>query len=102
MHTVREFIEKSFGYFDIEIAWEGKGVDEVGINSKNGKVVVRIDPEYFRPTEVDLLLGDYTKAKNALGWEPRVTFEELVKVMIEADWKAISGKVENREEPVGA
>lgn len=85
MHTVREFIEKSFEYVGRKIEWQGKGVDEVGIDSTTGKVVMRIDKRYFRPTEVEQLLGDPSKAKRQLGWEPQVKFEELVKIMTEAD-----------------
>ena len=85
MHTVREFIEKSFECVGRKIEWHGKGVDEVGIDSTTGKVVMRIDKRYFRPTEVEQLLGDPSKAKRQLGWEPQVKFEELVKIMTEAD-----------------
>lgn len=84
-HSVREFIERCFTRLGIEIAWEGSGLDEVGINTASGKAVVRIDPYYFRPTEVDLLLGDPAKAKETLGWSPSVTFEQLVDLMI--DWE---------------
>lgn len=85
MHTVREFIEKSFECVGRKIEWQGKGVDEVGIDSTTGKVVMRIDKRYFRPTEVEQLLGAPSKAKRQLGWEPQVKFEELVKIMTEAD-----------------
>ena len=85
MHTVREFIEKSFECVGRKIEWQGKGVDEFGIDSTTGKVVMRIDKRYFRPTEVEQLLGDPSKAKRQLGWEPQVKFEELVKIMTEAD-----------------
>ena len=85
MHTVREFIEKSFECVGRKIEWQGKGVDEVGIDSTTGKVVMRIGKRYFRPTEVEQLLGDPSKAKRQLGWEPQVKFEELVKIMTEAD-----------------
>lgn len=85
MHTVREFIEKSFECVGRKIEWQGNGVDEVGIDSTTGKVVMRIDKRYFRPTEVEQLLGDPSKAKRQLGWEPQVKFEELVKIMTEAD-----------------
>lgn len=85
MHTVREFIEKSFECVGRKIEWQGRGVDEVGIDSTTGKVVMRIDKRYFRPTEVEQLLGDPSKAKRQLGWEPQVKFEELVKIMTEAD-----------------
>lgn len=89
MHTVREFIEKSFGHLDITVEWQGKKEDEIGIDNKTGKTIVKIDSKYYRPTEVEQLLGDPAKAKEILGWEPTVKFEELVKIMVEADWKAI-------------
>lgn len=85
MHTVREFIEKSFAVLGHEIVWEGKGVDEVGIDRSSGNVVVRIDPRYYRPTEVEQLCGDPSKAKRQLGWVPEVKFEELVRLMTEGD-----------------
>jgi len=87
MHTVREFIEKSFAELDIEIVWSGKGRDEIGKAKKTGKTVVKIDPRYFRPTEVEQLLGNPAKAKKQLGWEPKVKFAELVKIMTRADWE---------------
>jgi len=83
-HTVRSFVEKAFAIVDIKITWKGKGVDEVGMD-ENGRVVVRIDAEYFRPTEVDLLLGNPQKIKSQLNWQSKVTFDELVREMVEAD-----------------
>ena len=91
MHSVREFIEKAFGRVGIEIAWEGEGVEEVGRNKAAGDVVVRIDPRYYRPAEVDQLLGNPAKAKKQLGWEPKVKFEELVRIMTEGDLKILDG-----------
>jgi GDPmannose 4,6-dehydratase len=88
-HTVREFTELAFAQLDIQIEWKGKGVDEKGIDKKTGKTLVEIDKAYFRPTEVELLIGDYSKAKKVLGWEPKVTFKELVKIMVEADWNSV-------------
>ena len=90
MHTVREFIEKSFGLLDMPIVWEGKGVDEVGKDVNTGKVLIKIDPKYYRPTEVEQLLGNPAKAKKNFGWEPKVKFDELVKIMTEADYKLIT------------
>jgi GDPmannose 4,6-dehydratase len=87
-HTVREFIEKSFAMVDMPIKWEGKDEKEKGINTKTGKVVIEVDPKYFRPTEVELLIGNPAKAKKKLGWEPKVKFNELVKIMTEADFDA--------------
>ncbi len=84
-HSVREFVELSFKEVGIPIEWRGTGVDEVGFDPSTGKVLVEIDPRYFRPTEVELLLGDPTKAKEMLGWERRVTFPELVKEMVSHD-----------------
>ena len=84
-HTVREFCERSFACAGITLAWEGTGVDETGRCTKTGKTLVRVDPRYFRPAEVELLLGDPTKAKSALGWKPTVTFEGLVEMMTKAD-----------------
>lgn len=86
-HTVREFVEESFRVLGEEIEWKGTGVDEKGYLKSNGKEVVGINPRYFRPTEVDLLIGDYAKAKDKLGWQPKVTFKELVKIMVEADFR---------------
>ncbi len=86
-HAVREFVTLAFRNVGINIAWQGTGVDEVGVNADTGAVIVRIDKRYFRPTEVDFLLGDPAKAKAKLGWEPRVTFEELVRLMVEEDLK---------------
>ena len=89
MHTVREFIEKTFEHVGHPIEWKGKGVDEVGIDTKTGKTVMRIDPRYFRPAEVEQLLGDPSKAKKQLGWVPEVKFEQLVKIMIEGDLRLL-------------
>lgn len=86
MHTVREFCTLSFKYAGINLRWEGTGIEEKGIDEKTGKVLVEVDPKYFRPAEVDQLLGDPSKAKNQLGWNPRTTsFEDLVKIMVEYD-----------------
>jgi GDPmannose 4,6-dehydratase len=84
-HSVREFAERSFARLGMQLQWQGSGVHEKGICAKTGKIVIEIDPKYFRPTEVDLLLGDPTKAKVKLGWEPKVTFEGLVNMMVDAD-----------------
>lgn len=86
-HTVREFIEVAFNEVGIKMRWEGKGVDEKGFNAETNEILVEIDPKYFRPTEVDLLIGDPAKAKKELGWTPKHTFEDLVKVMVQADVK---------------
>lgn len=83
--SVRKFTEMAFGFAGIELAWEGKDENEKGIDRKTGKILVEVDPKYYRPAEVDLLVGDYTKAKKLLNWEPKVTVEELCKEMVEAD-----------------
>ena len=90
-HSVREFTELAFKYADIEIAWEGKGVNEQGIDVKSGRTIVKIDPRYFRPTEVEYLLGDYSKAKEDLNWEPKIHFLDLVREMVEADINILKG-----------
>jgi GDPmannose 4,6-dehydratase len=84
-HTVREFVELAFAETGVTIAWQGEGVAEKGIDTATGKIRVEIDPRYFRPAEVELLLGDPTKAKRELGWEPRVSFRELVAGMVAYD-----------------
>ncbi|NLX26661.1 MAG: GDP-mannose 4,6-dehydratase [Lentisphaerae bacterium] len=89
MHTVREFIEKSFGHVGITIEWEGEGVDEVGRNAATGAVIVRMDKRYYRPCEVDQLLGNPAKAKAKLGWEPKVKFEQLVQIMTDGDLRLL-------------
>jgi len=89
MHTVREFIEKAFAMAGHPVEWRGKGVDEVGIDTVSGKTVVRIDPRYFRPAEVEQLLGDPSKAREKLGWVPEVKFDELVKIMVEGDFRLL-------------
>ena len=85
VHSVREFVELAFKYAGFDIKWQGTGIDEKGIDKKTGKTLVRINPEYFRPAEVDYLKGDYTKAKEKIGWEPKTTFKQLVKMMVEND-----------------
>jgi len=83
--TVRDFITMAFKETDINIKWEGKDINEKGINQANGKVLIEIDPRYFRPTEVDSLIGDPSKAKTKLGWQPKVQLPELVKMMMQYD-----------------
>ncbi|KXB84876.1 hypothetical protein HMPREF3034_00479 [Prevotella sp. DNF00663] len=85
-HTVREFVTISFRHVGIELEWQGEGIDEKGIDKATGKVLVEVDPKYFRPAEVEELLGDPTKAKTVLGWNPaKTSFEELIRIMIEHD-----------------
>lgn len=88
-HTVREFIERAADIAGYQIEWEGSDVNEVARDSKSGKVIVDIDPRFYRPAEVDLLLGDPSKAKNVLGWEPKVKFEALVEMMMRADLEEV-------------
>lgn len=86
MHTVREFATLAFKHAGIEVEWQGEGIDEKGINVKTGEVVVEVNPDYFRLAEVELLLGDPSKAKKLLGWNPTSTsFEELVEIMVTHD-----------------
>jgi GDPmannose 4,6-dehydratase len=80
-YSVKEFVEKCAPYFAMRVKWEGEGLDEVGINAHTGKVIVRVDPKYFRPAEVETLLGDSTKARSVLGWTPEYTFDKLVEDM---------------------
>ncbi len=89
-HSVREFVEAAFKAVDMNIEWEGKGLDEVG--KVDGKVAVKVNPKFYRPAEVDLLLGDSTKAKDNLKWVPKINFEELVKMMVESDLKELSSQ----------
>ena len=84
-YSVKDFIEEAAKYYDLEIVWSGEGLEEVGKDKKSGKVVVKVNKKYFRPTEVEPLLGDYTKAKKKLGWEPQTSFEELVEDMCKAN-----------------
>ena len=88
-HSVREFVERAFAHVGRTIIWRGAGADEVGIDKRTGKELVHIDPRYFRPTEVDELLGDASKAREKLGWVPKIKFAELVAEMMESDLKAI-------------
>jgi len=85
MHSVREFVISAFKYIGMEILWEGKGDTEVGKEKSTGIIRLKVNPKFYRPTEVEQLLGDPTKAKNILGWEPKVAFDELVKDMMDSD-----------------
>ena len=84
-HTVREFVELAFKEVGIEIKWSGRGVEEEGIDRSTGQVLVKVDPRYFRPAEVAVLLGDAAKMRSLLGWEPKVKFKQLVRLMVKAD-----------------
>lgn len=85
-HSIRDYIEEAFSVLGDKVIWEGSGIDEKGILESTGKVVVRIDERYFRPTEVDILIGDPSKAKQNLNWVPKVKFKELVKIMVQSDY----------------
>ena len=93
-HSVKEFCELAFKELGIEIEWQSQGVDEKGIDKKTNKVIIEVDPKYFRPAEVESLLGDSTKAREKLGWNPKISFEELVKEMVTADLKEAEKEVQ--------
>ena len=96
-HSVREFTERAFAHVGIELRWQGEGVQEQGIDQATGRVLVEVDPKYFRPAEVETLLGDPTKAKTLLGWNPQKTsFEELVRLMVEHDVQYVATHREGR------
>lgn len=88
-HSVREFVDAVFKNLDEEIVWEGKGIEEKGISKKSGKVLIEIDPKYFRPTEVDILIGDASKAREKLGWQAKTKFGDLVDIMVKADYDLV-------------
>jgi len=97
MHTVREFTTLAFKEAGIDLRWQGEGIEEKGIDTASGKVLVEVDPKYFRPTEVDQLLGDPSKAKRVLGWSPtRTSFADLIKIMVQHDLKVVA-----REDRIG-
>jgi GDPmannose 4,6-dehydratase len=89
-HTVREFAEIAFRELDMPIEWTGKGVKERGVSATTGKVLITVDPKYYRPTEVDLLIGDPSKAATKLGWKPKTTFHDLVRMMVKADFDLVA------------
>ena len=93
-HTIREFVENAFKIAGYDIAWEGEGIDEKGIDRDTGDVLIEVDPQYFRPVDVDLLKGDPSKAKEVIGWEPKVKFEELVEIMVKSDIEKLADKGE--------
>ena len=98
--SVREFVELAFKEVGRSLEWRGKGVEETGIDKKSGKTLVRIDPQYFRPTEVDLLIGDASKAHQKLGWKPQTSFADLVKQMVAGDLAIARREVANGKDPV--
>ncbi len=85
-HSVREFVNSAFTEVGIPIEWTGEGLNEKGVDQSTGRTIIEINPRYFRPTEVDLLLGNPKKAEDKLGWKPKVTFHELVRLMIQQEW----------------
>ncbi len=91
-HSVREFVEESSRHLGIDMHWRGTGLDEEGYDGITGKTIIKIDPNYFRPAEVDLLIGDPKKANSELGWKPTTTFKQLVQMMVESDFARLSGK----------
>ena len=93
--SVREFVELAFAEVGRKVEWRGKGIEETGVDKKSGKTVVRIDPTYFRPTEVDLLIGDSSKARQKLGWKPKTSFAQLVKEMVAGDLEIAKREVAN-------
>ena len=95
-HTVREFVELAFAELGYEIEWQGEGVNEKGIDKATGKVLVEVDPRYFRPAEVELLWGDSTKARTELGWKPQYSFMDLVKEMVQSDLESLKNGGEYR------
>ncbi len=94
-HSVREFIEQAFHCVNVEIEWEGKSLDERGVDSRDGRVLIGVSSEFFRPSEVDHLVGDYSRALAKLGWQPRTRFDDLVRIMVDADVQMIKdGRVD--------
>jgi GDPmannose 4,6-dehydratase len=89
-HSVREFCELAFREIGVELVWEGSGVEERGVDRATGRTLVVVDPRYFRPAEVELLQADPRKAREKLGWQPRVSFSELVQLMVQADRQALA------------
>ena len=96
-HTVRSFVEAAFAQTQVSLRWEGTGVDEKGYNAETGALLVEVDPRYFRPTEVDLLIGDPTKAREVLGWTHTASLAEMVSEMVAADIRVIENERERRD-----
>lgn len=92
-HSVREFVEQAFAEVDVSVRWEGSGTEEKGFDQATGNVIVSVDQRYFRPTEVDLLIGDASKAKRDLGWSPKVSFADMVAQMVRSDLETIPGEL---------
>lgn len=92
-HSIREFIEEAFKIIEKEIVWEGEDFNEIGRNKKDGKILIKINPNYLRPAEVNVLIGDYSKAKKKLNWEPKTKFKDLVKIMVKSDLKRLEQNI---------
>ena len=97
-HTVRRFVELSFSELGVQLDWSGEGVDEIGVCRKSGRVLVRIDPAYFRPTEVDLLIGNPAKAREKLGWRHRIGLPQLCREMVASDLFEAEGGMPRQSE----
>ena len=95
--TVREFVETAFKHLDIEVEWKGTGVDEIGINKANGKTIVKVNKKFFRPAEVDILLGDPSKAEKTLGWKREIDFSQLVERMVKNDLELVQNEIKIKE-----
>ena len=87
MHSVKYFVEKAFKYVNIDIVWDGNGVDEKGYNKETGELIIMVDPRYYRPSEVEVLCADPTKSFEVLGWKPKTKLDDLIKIMVEYDLK---------------
>lgn len=96
-HSVRDFVEMAFAEVGVTVRWEGTGVDERGFDAETGKTIVSVDPRYFRPTEVELLIGDASKARRELGWEPKITFREMVSQMVRLDLETVPRELQERD-----
>ena len=95
--TVREFVETAFKHVGIEVQWQGSGVDEIGINKENGKTIVKVNKKFFRPAEVDILLGDPSKAEKVLGWKREIDFSQLVERMVKNDLELVQNEIKVKE-----
>jgi len=100
-HSVRTFVERAFREIGIDIEWKGQGIQEQGIDTSNGRALVEVDPRYFRPTEVELLVGDATKAKEKLGWRHEMNFNDLVAEMVREDLRVIGTSPRDGRRKVG-
>jgi len=96
-HSVREFVELAYKEVDVDIEWRGQGPGEYGIDKRTGKTIIQVDPRLYRPTEVELLLGDASKAKRVLRWAPTTSFYQLIKIMMECDYKKILTEKQNTQ-----